>query len=359
MESTQTQVPSPPTCFDPSLLFETSSSIVNSIDPALLPNPITKESTNHELLNDIQAVSPPSPKLEHINHLPKQTTISSPRLNPETDSDLDQPVILTTKPKKLNNSKQDHNLIKNHSPKNDDSSKLNSRSNETDQNQININSTFASKNTDLPDYPKVGERFESLDCFKYTCMRASWPRGHQIHIRHSSKYPNAPVTTVFSCNRDRAPPTGDSCGFRVSISSYDGKTDWRVISTQLEHTNHNPQPGDYKPNPKQRDWLSSFALELERKAKAVNESKAQTENPIEIETESDVENQTEDEDEKEIVAIKSDEWIKINTSCVKNRKGQVWAQPTTSKKAMNEKLSDEEEEIEILRNIKKNKRKNS
>ncbi|KAG0152447.1 hypothetical protein CROQUDRAFT_144839 [Cronartium quercuum f. sp. fusiforme G11] len=58
----------------------------------------------------------------------------------------------------------------------------------------------------------------------------------------------------MSClfRKDRHPPRGVSCPFRIAVTfdkfrPADQQT-WQVTELVLEHRNHNPQPGEYKPH---------------------------------------------------------------------------------------------------------------
>lgn len=96
-----------------------------------------------------------------------------------------------------------------------------------------------------PEYPVVGQQFESLEAYKEACLLASWARGHNMHIRSLQKSSSA-LKHVLSCSKDRAPPKGCNCTFRIAATldqSVENPT-WIVSHVFLQHHNHNPQPGD-------------------------------------------------------------------------------------------------------------------
>ncbi|KAH9810384.1 hypothetical protein DFH28DRAFT_1132194 [Melampsora americana] len=101
-----------------------------------------------------------------------------------------------------------------------------------------------------PKYPAVGQQFESLEAFKRACLLASWPRGHHMHIRSSQKS-GSTLKHVLSCFKDRAPPKGCNCTFRIA-AIWDKSLKnpaWIVTHVVPQHHNHTPEAGGIKSLP--------------------------------------------------------------------------------------------------------------
>ncbi|KAA1102959.1 hypothetical protein PGT21_001283 [Puccinia graminis f. sp. tritici] len=105
----------------------------------------------------------------------------------------------------------------------------------------------------LVPYPKVGDTYKTVEGFKGACLLASWPAGHDMHVRNHYKA-DLWERCVFTCRHDRSPPKGLSCPFKIVAMGY--KTngnrsqpveEWKVIKSHLVHRNHPVGPGMFDP----------------------------------------------------------------------------------------------------------------
>ncbi|OAV99253.1 hypothetical protein PTTG_11700 [Puccinia triticina 1-1 BBBD Race 1] len=105
----------------------------------------------------------------------------------------------------------------------------------------------------LVPYPKVGDTFKTVENFKEACLLASWPAGHDMHVRNHYKT-DLWERCVFTCRHDRSPPKGLNCPFKIvamgdktNENSWQSIEVWKVIKSHQVHRNHPVGPGMYDP----------------------------------------------------------------------------------------------------------------
>ncbi|EGG10796.1 uncharacterized protein MELLADRAFT_103057 [Melampsora larici-populina 98AG31] len=144
-----------------------------------------------------------------------------------------------------------------------------------------------------PEYPVIGQEFESLEAYKQACLLASWARGHHMvclnyylvvrcrfdglvswtnlthavpichlstlgthknPVRLSSTsclaqpydYATEGAHIIFQFSKDRAPPKGCNCTFRIAATLDQSlkNSKWTITYVFLQHHNHTPKLGD-------------------------------------------------------------------------------------------------------------------